>query len=114
MTNIKDIPCPNCGGEVIRYVQYDGVVRHHSMNHFHNKKFVGKAVHREVVVSDEQLIPEKCCHLTEVKWYKALGEMQNKEMCRDCTSNYSNGCSRTVKECLQKQQEWMDRTREVE
>jgi len=83
------------------------------MNHHFNKKFVGKAVHREVVGYDGHMIPEKFCLLTEDEWYKALGEMQNKEMCRDCTSNYSNGCSRTLKECLQKQQEWLEGIEEV-
>ena len=60
--------CPNCGKEVIRYVRRDEVVRAHSMNHFYNKKFVGMAVHKEIIGAKGESIPERFCDLTEEDW----------------------------------------------
>ena len=40
---------------------------------------------------------------------KMTGEMQDKNLCRDCPSIYKGGCSQTLRECTQKGQEYVER-----
>lgn len=101
MKNIKDIPCPNCNGSVIRFIFFDPPRPH--------TPYVGMVVHREVVGCDGRNIPEKFCNLTQDDWYAAVGEMQDKKDCEDCLPIYKDGCSRTLKECLQKQWEHVEK-----
>ena len=97
MGYIKDVPCPNCNESVVRFIYFDPPRPRTS--------HVGMAVHREVVGNDGRKIPESFCYLGQDDWDVALGEMQDKKDCDCCSSIYKDGCSRTLRECLQKQRE---------
>lgn len=45
---------------------------------------------------------------------KMTGKMQEKKECEDCSSTYKNGCSQTLKECLQKQREYVEKIKNGE
>lgn len=99
--------CPNCGQSAIRFEWFDEPCK----THYHSYRiFVGRAIHKDIVGHDSKRIPEKFCYLDEDEWNHHLGEMQDENTCETCSLSYSRYCSKTLKECLEKQQEWLERT----
>jgi len=76
MTNIKDVPCPNCGRSVVRFIYFDKPRR---ANYIIGVETVGMAVHREIMGYSGSPIPEVFCYLDEDDWNKHISDLQDEE-----------------------------------
>lgn len=60
--------CPNCGKDAVRFLLRDVPFVNNS-----GDVFIGMAVHREIIGTDGEPIPECFCNLDEENWRKIFG-----------------------------------------